>query len=180
MERVKQAAQEANQSGPRVVFVGDGQVPQAIRDLFPGTEFVRPSDMKERIGAATDSREVRAMMSAAVLAAVLARSGPEPGPTPEPTPKPTPEPTPKPTSTDQLGQYGTSPPHTRRSTDDPILDTIKPLAFAGLDKLAAEYGLSFSDEEREALFALSKAFDPEVAKAAARTACAMFNKEARQ
>lgn len=119
MERVKQAAQEANQSGPRVVSVGDGQVPQA-----------------------TDSRKVAATMLAAILAAILA--------------------------------------HTRRSTDDPLLDGIKPLAFAELDKIAGEHGLSFSDEEREALFALSKAFDPEVAKAAARTACAMFNKEARQ
>ncbi len=172
MERVKQATPETNQSGPRVVFVGDGEIPQAIRDLFPGAEFVRPSDMKERIRAATDSRIAANTALAAIFAGVLARSGPEPEPTPEPTPKPT--------STDQLGQYGTSPPHTRRSTDDPILDTIKPLAFAGLDKLAAEYGLSFSDEEREALFALSKVFDPEVAKVAARAACAMFNEEEQQ
>jgi hypothetical protein len=163
MERVKQAAQEANQSGPRVVFVGDGQVPQAIRDLFPGTEFVRPSDTKERIGAATDSRRAKATALAAILAAFLARSGPEPEPTPEPTPELTPEPA-----------------HTRRSTDDPRLDSIKPLAFAELDKIAAGHGLSFSDGEREALFALSKAFDPDTAKAAARTACAMFNKETQQ
>lgn len=155
MERVKQAAQEANQSGPRVVFVGDGQVPQAIRDLFPGTEFVRPSDMKERIRAATDSRIAANTALAAILAAALARSGPEPEPTPEPA-------------------------HTRRSTDDPRLDSIKPMAFAELDKIAAGHGLSFSDEEREALFALSKAFDPDTAKAAARTACAMFNKETQQ
>ena len=70
--------------------------------------------------------------------------------------------------------------HAVRPTPDPILDAIKPLAFAELDKIAAEHGLSFSDEEREALFALSKAFDPDTAKAAARTACAMFNKETQQ
>lgn len=155
MERVKQAAPETNQSGPRVVFVGDGQVPQAIRDLFPGTEFVRPSDMKERIRAATDSRKVAATMLAAILAAILARRESEPEPTPEPA-------------------------HTRRSTDDPLLDGIKPLAFAELDKIAGEHGLSFSDEEREALFALSKAFDPEVAKAAALLTCRKFVKETRQ
>ena len=58
MERVKQAAQETNQSGPRVVFVGDGPVPQALKDLFPGAEFARPADMEERIVA--DSRRVSA------------------------------------------------------------------------------------------------------------------------
>jgi hypothetical protein len=122
MERVKQAAQEM----PRVVFVSDGPISQKFRDLFPGTEFVRPADMKERTRAATDSRRVEATVLAA------------------------------------------------------ILDAIKPLAFAELDKIAAEHGLSFSGEEREALFALSKVFDPEVAKAAARTACAAFSKETRQ
>ena len=171
MERVKQAAPETNQSGPRVVFVSDGPVPQAIRDLFPGTEFVRPADMKERTRTTAGARRVEATTLAAILAAFLARSGPEPEPTPgaasEPTPGAASEPTPEPA-------------HTRRSTDDPILDTIKPLAFAGLDKLAAEYGLSFSDEEREALFALSKVFDPEVAKVAARAACAMFNEGEQQ
>jgi len=141
MERVKQAAQEANQSGPRVVLV------------------VRPSDMNERIRAATDSRIAASTALAAIFARVLARSESEPEPTPEPTPEPA---------------------HTRRSTDYPLLDTLKPLAFAELDKIAAEHGLSFSDEEREALFALSKAFDPDVAKAAARTACAVFNKETQQ
>ncbi len=45
---------------------------------------------------------------------------------------------------------------------------------------ANQSGLSFSGEEREALFALSKVFDPEVAKAAAHTACATFNKEEQQ
>lgn len=114
MERVKQAAQEANQSGPRVVSGANGL--------------------------------------AAILAAILARSRPEPTPEPEPA-------------------------HTRRSTDDPLLDTVKPLAFAELDKIAAEHGLSFSGEGREALFALSKVFDPEVAKVAARAACAVFIKE---
>lgn len=141
MERVKQAAQEANQSGPRVVLV------------------VRPSDMNERIRAATDSRIAASTALAAIFARVLARSESEPEPTPEPTPEPA---------------------HTRRSTDYPLLDTLKPLAFAELDKIAAEHGLSFSDEEREALFALSKAFDSDVAKAAARTACAVFNKETQQ
>ena len=142
MERVKQAAQEANQSGPRVVFV-----------------VVRPSDMNERIRAATDSRIAASTALAAIFARGLARSESEPEPTPEPTPEPA---------------------HTRRSTDYPLLDTLKPLAFAELDKIAAEHGLSFSDEEREALFALSKAFDSDVAKAAARTACAVFNKETQQ
>ena len=161
MERVKQAAPETNQSGPRVVFV-------------------RSSDMKERIRAATDSRIAANTALAAIFAGVLARSESEPGPTPESTPEPTPEPTPKPTSTGQLGQRGSSPAHTLRSTDDPLLDTVKPLAFAEFDKIAAEYDLSFSDEEREALFALSKVFDPDVAKSAARTACAAFNEEAQQ
>ena len=155
MERVKQAAPETNQSGPRVVFVGDGEIPQAIRDLFPGAEFVRSSDMKERIRAATDSRIAANTALAAIFAAVLARSRPEPTPEPEPA-------------------------HTRRSTDDPLLDTVKPLAFAELDKIAAEHDLSFSDEEREALFTLSKVFDPDVAKSAARAACAMFNEEEQQ
>lgn len=148
MERVKQAAQETNQSGPRVVFVSDGPVPQAIRDLFPGTEFVRPADMKERTRTTAGARRTEALAS--ILVALTGGA-----PKPEPA-------------------------HTRRSTDDPILDAIKPLAFAELDKIAAEHGLSFSDEEREALFALSKAFDPDTAKAAARTACAMFNKETQQ
>ncbi len=153
MERVKQAAQKATQSGPRVVFVGDGEIPQTIRDLFPGTEFIRPADMEERTRTRTTGDSRRAEALASILVALT-------GGAPKPEPEPTPEPA-----------------HTRRSTDDPILDSMKPMAFAELDKLAAEHGLSFSGEEREALFALSKVFDPDTAKAAARTACAVFNKE---
>ena len=53
-------------------------------------------------------------------------------------------------------------------------DRIRPAAYAKLTSIASEHGVGFNEQELDALYRLSMAFDPAFAVATAHAACRKF------
>lgn len=148
MEKIKTegAAPAADKEEVKVVIMGDGPVPEALRKAFPNAEFVDTS-------APAPGEEEAPLELLAEIGETLAklREATRPG----------------------CGCYKAVMPAREHPTEADG-DHHRAVVYAKLKGIAHEYGLDFDEKELEALYHLSAAFSPSLAVSTAHAACRSY------
>lgn len=148
MEKIKTegaaAAADTTTDEVKVVIMGAGPATEALRKAFPNAEFI---DTEAPTGAAEEEAPLELLAEIGETLAKLRAA-----------------------TREGCGRHKPVIPNPAGKTDD----RIRPAAYAKLTSIASEHGVGFNEQELDALYRLSMAFDPAFAVATAHAACRKF------
>lgn len=148
MEKIKTegaaAAADTTTDEVKVVIMGAGPAPEALRKAFPNAEFI---DTEAPTGAAEEEAPLEPLAEIGETLAKLRAA-----------------------TREGCGCHKPVIPNPAGKTDD----RIRPAAYAKLTSIASEHGVGFNEQELDALYRLSMAFGPKFAIDMAHAACRNF------
>jgi len=148
MEKIKTegaaAAADTTTDEVKVVIMGAGPAPEALRKAFPNAEFI---DTEAPTGAAEEEAPLELLAEIGETLAKLREA-----------------------TRGGCGGHKSVIPNPAGKTDD----RIRPVAYAKLTSIALEHGIGFNEQELDSLYRLSMAFGPAFAIDTAHSACRNF------